>query len=604
MEEEDENNNSSEQEEDTYLVSCRCESAKSISALLSCLKRIASDTVGGSSTFTTNNINNNSSHEQQQYNNNNNRNRRSILSSSTTTTSTAALPSSVAASLHPVTVFCSAAGLTFHVYGTKSKQMQASVDMPRALFSDYSVASSSSNTDRDTNSNSRWNGSGSGGEFTVNLGTVLDCLHALGTHRLDATQVCFSYNATRELFHLELLLDQGVLCTAAIPGLLLEADDDASNHNASLAGAFRSSPTVARMIVRSEALQELVAELELVAGGTRATVALEESTGLQMTVVGFLGECHISLPAQGRHMVAVEFSNHSNTNTTNESTSRNNNTSNYATSAAGGRQPPPPQQQRIYPLHSLLESMRGLEIAQETCVTMNAAGMMAIQHRVLDPSSNKSSRRRSDSSSNDTATACFVDFIMCCMVPDDDDDEGETAELRAHNQAHHQLSSSPTTTGSPASTGAWSPTQDSCLLPPTQLRRTTSLNETTKISTTVVSHQKLFRDPEDNTETSVAGTENASNNTSASEAAAALSSLGKRRKPLSRSKRRRRPHRVATSSSSVTPRNGEEEDDDEDAWNAGEQQQQPRSRPSSHQGRSNRHDDGSCSSPELVFGPQ
>jgi hypothetical protein len=63
--------------------------------------------------------------------------------------------------------------------------------------------------------------------------------------------------------------------------------------------------------------------------------------------------------------------------------------------------------------------MRGLDIAKETCITINTAGMMAIQHQVVDPLVGE-------------RNPSFVDFILCCMEDDDDDeddgDDGDEAE--------------------------------------------------------------------------------------------------------------------------------------------------------------------------------
>ena len=63
-----------------------------------------------------------------------------------------------------------------------------------------------------------------------------------------------------------------------------------------------------------------------------------------------------------------------------------------------------------YPLHSLLSAMKGLEIANETVISMSENGMMAIQHQTVDP----------------IGTGCsnFVDFIMTCL--EDEEDEEET----------------------------------------------------------------------------------------------------------------------------------------------------------------------------------
>lgn len=390
--------------DDEYLVSCRCESAKAVSTLLSCLKHIASSGPAGEG----------SSKEKSNMCSGTQQSRRR----------------SAASSLQPVTVFCSPTSLTFHVYG-KSKQMQASVDMQSSLFSDYSVSSTAPATtttttagDHDRQPKEDWQ---AGGEFCVNLSTVLECLHCLGTHNLDKTKLCFSYNTTKEIFKMELLEESGVLSTAAIPGMLPPDDDLGSD---SLALAFRSSPIAARIIVKSETLQELVSELELVAGGTTATVSLG-GDGLEMNVVGHLGECKIVLPARGDHVVSVELPPAATT----------------ATSLSAAR---------AYPLHALTESMRGLQIAEETCITINSAGMMAIQHQVLD-------RTLSDAPS-------FVDFILCCMMPEDDDDD---ENYKGATTAVSQESTSPRSL-------AWSQTQDG------------AASVTTRPTARVVSQKKMF----------------------------------------------------------------------------------------------------------------
>jgi Repair protein Rad1/Rec1/Rad17 len=290
-----------------------------------------------------------------------------------------------------VTVFCSPTSLTFHIYNA-SKQIQASVDINANFFSDYSVAT----TTNDDNDHIV------GGEFCVNLSTLLECLHSLGTHNLDKTKLCFSYNTSQEIFKMELLEESGILSTATIPGMvsphLDENDDDDYDlrYNA-LAHSFQSSPISARMIVKSGSLRELVSELEFVTGGTMAAVSLGLD-GFKIGVFGYLGECQIVLPPKGNHVVCVEVRPSSEVGRTGSGTS----VSSFSTDSKTW----------TYPLHSFLESMRGLDIADETCITMNTAGMMAIQHQVLDSTV-------SDSPS-------FVDFILCCIQ--DEEDDGETME--------------------------------------------------------------------------------------------------------------------------------------------------------------------------------
>jgi hypothetical protein len=312
-----------------------------------------------------------------------------------------------ASAIQPVTVFCSPTNLTFHVYG-KSKQTQASVDMQSGLFSEFRIIAHQSpeeGQDQDQNQNQEeWQ---AGGEFCVNLTTVLDCLHILGTQGLEKTTLCFTYNLTKEIFKIELLEESGVLSTAAIPGML-PPEDDLGN---SLALAFRSSPIAARIIFKAETLRELIPELELVTGATFGTVVLGPN-GLEIAAVGHLGECLISVPSKGSHVVSIEIPVRS--------------------------QVAAP---RTYPLHSLLGSMKGLDIAEETCITMNANGMMAIQHQVLDQHAGNGNPN-------------FVDFIMCCLEDDEDDDEEEQKD------EDEPASSQNSTTQASAATG-WTQTQES-----------------------------------------------------------------------------------------------------------------------------------------------
>jgi hypothetical protein len=358
------------EDDDEYLISCRCESARAVSTLLSCLRHVASsNSVGESSardmSFT--------------------QKRRSTASAS---------------AIQPVTVFCSPTNLTFHVYG-KAKQTQASVDMQSGLFSEFRIAQ----TAEEGQDQEEWQ---AGGEFCVNLTSVLDCLHILGTQSLDKTTLCFTYNLTKEIFKIELLEESGVLSTAAIPGML-PPEDDMGN---SLALAFRSSPIAARIIFKADTLRELLPELELVTGATFGTVVLGPN-GLEMAAVGHLGECQISVPSKGMHVVSIEIP-----------------------------MPSQPAVPRTYPLHSLLGSMKGLEIAEETCITMNANGMMAIQHQVLDQQAGNGNPN-------------FVDFIMCCLEDDDDDDDEEEDEER---QGGDDQASSQNSTQASAATG-WTQTQ-------------------------------------------------------------------------------------------------------------------------------------------------
>lgn len=303
-----------QQQQEEYLFSCRCDSAKAVSSLLSCLTA--------------------SSHDKR--------------NTSKTT------------NIQPVTVFCTPAALTFHVYGTTAKQSQASVDMNKGLFCDYQCTQ---------------------GEFCVNLTSVLECIHVLGTH-LDNTKLCWAYSPSTQTFEMELLEPGGVLSTAAIPGL-----QPPTAPSKSLALAFSQSPIVSRILVKSEWLKQAWNELEHVPGATVCTVAVSNKA-LQLATVGHAGECIVSLPCttanQGSVLLSLECSS-----------------------------TPKKNVPRSYPFSSFALGMRGLEIAQETCVTLNEAGMMAIQHQVLFPGG------------EDDGEANFVDFLMACLENEQDEKEEE-----------------------------------------------------------------------------------------------------------------------------------------------------------------------------------
>ena len=107
--------NQVDEDEDEWLVFCRCEKAKSVYTLLSCLRNIG---------VWVNRVTENRDLSMTQ-------SRRSSVTANR------------AASIQPVTVFCYPKNMTFHVIG-KSKQIQASVSMQAGLFSQYKILQSSS----------------------------------------------------------------------------------------------------------------------------------------------------------------------------------------------------------------------------------------------------------------------------------------------------------------------------------------------------------------------------------------------------------------------------------------------------------------------------
>lgn len=313
-----------EEEEDTLLFSCRCESAKAVSTLLSSLRQYMGQ-----------NSNKNS--------NDADRGRGSQL----------------------CTVFVTESAITFHVNGV-ARQSQASADMQASLFSEYYVWSEEI-TRIDEETREQTQDIVAGGEFCVNLTTVLECLNVLGTSNQERTKLCMSYDRQTCIFKLE-LEEHGILCTCAILGSLpdnnaFDDDDDGSNvdgdgtgvNNTSIGTAFRRDKIAARAILKSDFLKDAIDELfELKAAGASCCTVGISSDRIELGAVGHSGECLVYLPKTPEVFVSLECD---------------------------------PQGQSYtfsYPLNTFLQGMRGLDIAHETCLSINCRGVLAVQHQVLD----------------------------------------------------------------------------------------------------------------------------------------------------------------------------------------------------------------------------
>ena len=310
------NEKEGEDEEDTLLFSCRCESARAVSTLLSSLRHMG----------------------------------KSVSASNDTSADRSGLSGSKSQLCY---VYVTGNGVTFHVHGL-GRQSQATADMQSGLFSDYYVSSEKILID-DENGGEPKEETITGGEFCVDLSTVLKCITVLGQASLDKAKIAMSYDRETCIFRLE-LEENGVISTCAILGSV--ADDNDENDGQSqmgLAVAFRRDKVVARAIVKSDYLKEAVSELVDMknAGASFCTVGFGVDR-IEMGAAGHSGECLVHLPKNPDIFVSLQC------------------------------EPPNEHYARSYPLHSFLQGMRGLDIAHETCMTLNAKGMIAIQHQVLD----------------------------------------------------------------------------------------------------------------------------------------------------------------------------------------------------------------------------
>jgi hypothetical protein len=209
-----------------------------------------------------------------------------------------------------------------------------------------------------------------------------------------------SYNIHTEIFKLELLEEGGVLSTAAIPGMVPPThahehdDEENGGGDSSLALAFRSTPIVARIILKSDFLRDALQEIDVVAGASTCTILLTSNKGLEFVTVGNQSDCVITIPATCSCISSFECAP-------------------AGASAAGTARPNLHHPARSYPISSIQSAMRGLEFAEETCISINENGMIAIQHQILDTVGQGSPN--------------FVDYIMTCLLNDDDESSATTS---------------------------------------------------------------------------------------------------------------------------------------------------------------------------------
>lgn len=374
-----------DEEGNHLLFSCQCDSAGAVGTLLACLRRVLSKSGGG-------------------------------LASSTQATQ-----STVASKLQHATVYAGPNGLTFHCVQGLAKQSQCSVDLPKGLFREYFVgeeevwleeSDDESSVTKGDERRSNNGGDGSqktisaketikGGEFGINLTTVLECFSVLSKNHkpkvsnakssaageyasLNNVPLCMSYDRDTATFHLEFLDEAagtgGCLVTCEVPGVAVDENGDQSG----LASAFRSSSLLGRAILYSDALSAAVGELHDVPGASFVEVKICKRK-IELGAVGPRSEVWVTVPYHPKQGLAGMYVGL-------ECYAEENNLV------------------RKYPLSAFLTGMRGLDIGCETCISVNSRGMMAIQHQVAKDDDRNESR------------PSFVDFIMTCMEEEFDDD--------------------------------------------------------------------------------------------------------------------------------------------------------------------------------------
>jgi len=490
-----------EEEESQLLFSCQCDSARTIATLLSCLRRVVTASTGTSwsSSAATGGIQNQSS----QYGGASSTQRTSATQS---TAAAVSLSGGSANKIQHATVYAGPHGLTFHVQHGLAKQSQCSVDMPRGLFREYFVGEeevwledSDAENDVDeeeedgttTATTQPPRGGGQkeivqGGEFGVNLTTVLECFSILSKNKsaaptatvstakghgaaggggggttgggganageyasLSHVPLCMSYDRGTATFHLEFLeggplskgeapgnpaVGGGCLVTCEVPGVAVAddvndgpetpIDDEEGGTNSQTQTTSGNHNSGLAGAFRSSPLQSrAIFHSDALQS---AVVELYDVPGASVVTVS-LSPKGMELGTTGpRSEVWVNVPYHRGQDGLYVGLEC------YETNAAlfelasdAGRRRRTTKHGGIvrkYPLGAFLSGMRGLDIGVETCLSINSRGMMAIQHQVSRDGYYDVSE--DGGGGGKTTKPSFVDFIMTC-IEEEDDEEGD-----------------------------------------------------------------------------------------------------------------------------------------------------------------------------------
>ena len=267
-----------------------------------------------------------------------------------------------------MTVFCGANGLTIH--NAPNPQFQSTLELPVGLYRAYRVALTGSHADDADDAN------GNGDQvpsFSLSSKALLECLQVLCLVE-SPEHLHFKYHGPSQLLRLEARLPGGGIASAAVLGKIPPTE------SAELSAAFGACEVVARLLCASVYLQD-ASELELVPGAS--SISLQFATlpqpALTLCVVGHSSQCQVILPGP------VEIT------------------------ARGGE-----EHQVIchhYPLEAWKRAVKAIELAKETCLSINANGILAIQHQILLTGQQE---------------AAFCDSLILPLVPLEDDHDQQS----------------------------------------------------------------------------------------------------------------------------------------------------------------------------------
>lgn len=282
-----------------------------------------------------------------------------------TTTLLLSTKSSAAAAADIMTLFCGPTALTIHTH--PSPQFQSTLELPRALFRRYLVAyNSNNNTTRNDGDHSNTHEQVS--SFSVSTKTLLECLQVLSLESPQDLQ--WKYHGPSQVLRLEASLPKGGIASAALLAKIPPTE------SAELSAAFGAFEVVARLLCASQHLQD-AAELDLVAGASTITLEFSQ-TSLTLTTVGHSSTCQVIVPGP------MEL-----------------------TSTTGGDDAVAVIRYQ-YPLENWKRATKAMEVAKETCLSVNAQGILAVQHQILLTGQEE---------------AAFCDCLLLPLIATEDEEE-------------------------------------------------------------------------------------------------------------------------------------------------------------------------------------
>jgi len=167
----------------------------------------------------------------------------------------------------------------------RSKHTQVTGTIPQAIFSAFRCSQDK-------------------GSFSINLGTLMECLGIFGPMVAASTTVTMEYTSARAKFEVT-LEEAGIFTTCCL--CTIETDKYTSKSWSQMTTAFKTSTEVCKALIVSENLKEALYELHDLQGATEVKVIMSpEAPFFQLASCGNLGTLEIEFGKSSELFVLFE----------------------------------------------------------------------------------------------------------------------------------------------------------------------------------------------------------------------------------------------------------------------------------------------------------